>query len=135
MTTRVQHKPNGSSKKTVKSAQPSRNVGATNKATKDLRHRLNLNQPDFARLLPISIRSLASLEAGKPPTPAVARRLNELQRLAKALVEVMKPDAMGSWLHKPNGALDGLKPLEVIDRGETDRLWEMIYFLRSGTPS
>jgi hypothetical protein len=28
-----------------------------------------------------------------------------------------------------------LKPLEVIDRGEGDRIWSMIYFLRSGVPS
>ncbi|MFO0865772.1 MAG: antitoxin Xre/MbcA/ParS toxin-binding domain-containing protein [Gemmataceae bacterium] len=40
---------------------------------------------------------------------------------------------MGSWLQTPNETFDGLKPLEVIDRGESDRLWQMIYFLRSGT--
>ena len=25
-------------------------------------------------------------------------------------------------------------PLEVMDRGETDRIWSMIFFLRSGMP-
>jgi hypothetical protein len=29
----------------------------------------------------------------------------------------------------------GLKPLEVLERGEIDRLWEMYYRLRSGMPS
>ncbi len=29
-------------------------------------------------------------------------------------------------------AFDGLKPLEVIEGGEIDRLWEMMYRLKSG---
>jgi hypothetical protein len=35
---------------------------------------------------------------------------------------------------KPNEAFGGLKPLEVIERGEIDRIWQMIHLLRSGTP-
>jgi len=61
--------------------------------------------------------------------------LIELERLTKALSEVIRPDSLGKWLQSPNAAFDGLKPLEVIERGEIDRLWEMIYFLRSGVPS
>lgn len=34
----------------------------------------------------------------------------------------------------PNDAFDGLKPLETIERGEIDRLWDMAYRLRSGMP-
>jgi hypothetical protein len=33
---------------------------------------------------------------------------------------------------RPNEALGGLKPLEVIERGEIDRLWDMIFCLESG---
>jgi hypothetical protein len=33
-----------------------------------------------------------------------------------------------------NHAFGGLKPLEVIERGEIDRLWNMVYELRSGMP-
>ncbi len=47
----------------------------------------------------------------------------------------MKTASIGTWLLKPNAAFDGLKPIEVIDRGEIDRLWSMIYYLRSGSPS
>ena len=101
----------------------------------DLRKRLALKQALFARLLPVSVRSLASLEGGSPPTEAVARRLTELLRLTNALAEVMRKESLGKWLQTPNDALDGLKPLEVIDRGESDRIWSMIYFLRSGVPS
>ena len=101
----------------------------------ELRKRLQLNQAAFARLVPISVRSLATLESGSPPTDVVARRLTELQRLTNALTEVMKKDSLGKWLQSPNPAFDGLKPVEVIDRGESDRIWSMIYYLRSGIPS
>ena len=35
---------------------------------------------------------------------------------------------------KVHPAFAGLKPVEVIERGESDRLWEMVYYLRSGVP-
>lgn len=101
----------------------------------ELRKRLQLSQAVFARLLPVSIRSLATLESGILPSEGVARRLHELQRLTASLAEVMREEAIGKWLQTQNSAFDGLKPLEIIDRGESDRIWSMIYFLRSGTPS
>ncbi len=101
-----------------------------------LRERLGLTRDTFAGMLPVSTRSLADIEAGKhPPSDATARRLTELERLIDALSEVINPAAIGEWLKTPNSAFGGLKPLEVIDRGETDRLWRMIFLLRSGTPS
>jgi len=100
-----------------------------------LRKKLQLSQAVFARLLPVSIRSLATLESGTPPTEGVARRLNELQRLTTALAEVMREESIGKWLQTANSAFDGLKPVEIIDRGEGDRIWSMIYFLRSGVPT
>jgi DNA-binding transcriptional regulator YiaG len=100
-----------------------------------LRSRLVLTQAEFARLLPVSVRSLATIESGTPPTEPVVRRLIELKRLTNALSEVIKKESLGMWLKAPNQAFDGLKPVEVIERGESDRLWEMIYFLRSGVPS
>jgi DNA-binding transcriptional regulator YiaG len=100
-----------------------------------LRRQLQLSQPIFARLLSISVRSLVSLESGSTPTEPVARRVTELARLADALSEVIREGSVGKWLQTPNEAFDSLKPLEVIERGETDRIWSMIYFLRSGVPA
>ncbi len=100
-----------------------------------LRKRLKLKQPEFARLVPISQRSLATLESGTPPTQAIARRLTELKRLIDALSEIVHEDSLGAWIQTPNDAFDGLKPIELIDRGQSDRLWEMIFNLRSGNPS
>ncbi len=100
-----------------------------------LRRRLGLNQTDFARLLSVSVRSLATLESGAPAGGAVARRLVELSRLIDGLAEVVQVESLGMWLQTAADALDGFKPIEVIERGEADRLWEMIYFLRSGVPA
>lgn len=97
-----------------------------------LRDRLGLTQTQFAPMLPVSVRSLATLERGTAPTEAVARRLTELERLVKALSEVIKKETIGRWLRTPNPAFAGSTPAEVIERGEADRLWAMIYFLRSG---
>ena len=76
--------------------------------------------------------SVKQLETGTAPTDSVARRLVELDRLTGALAEVIRAESLGRWLRTPNPAFDGLKPAEVIERGEGDRLWEMVYFLRSG---
>jgi hypothetical protein len=48
---------------------------------------------------------------------------------------VFLPKAIAAWLDTPNSAFAGLKPLEVIKRGEVDRLWQMLFYLESGVAS
>ena len=62
------------------------------------------------------------------------RPYREAARLYDTLTDVIEPAAIGPWFVTPNEAFDGLKPLEVIERGEIDRLWDMSYRLRSGMP-
>ncbi len=100
-----------------------------------LRSQLGLRREEFARLLPISTRSLAGIEQGRRPSQTVSRRLSEIRRVVVALSEVVNKDALGPWMLQPNQAFGGLKPIEVIERGEVDRIWQMIFLLRSGTPS
>ena len=45
------------------------------------------------------------------------------------------PNDVVRLLEAPNPAFGGLKPLEVIERGEIDRLWNMIFYLESGVAS
>jgi transcriptional regulator with XRE-family HTH domain len=98
-----------------------------------IRQRLGFTRPQFARLLPVSERSLAEIEKGGKPGESVIRSISQIRRLVTALEEVMAPQFIGPWLNSPNESFDGLKPLEVIERGEIDRIWQMIYELRSGT--
>lgn len=58
----------------------------------------------------------------------------ELARLYEALGEVVEADAIGPWFVTPNEAFGGLKPVELIERGEIDRLWDIVYRLQSGVP-
>jgi hypothetical protein len=59
----------------------------------------------------------------------------DIERLEERLAEVVEPEAIPQWLETPNPAFDGLKPLEVIERGEIDRLWDMIFYLEWGVAS
>ncbi len=100
----------------------------------ELRSQLGFNREVFARLLPISVRSLTTIESGGPPAEAVARRLTELHRVVDALAEVVAKKVLGQWIQTPNPTFDGLKPLEVIERGEVNRIWQIVHLLRSGAP-
>lgn len=72
---------------------------------------------------------------GGGPSQQSRQRLLELQRLQKALARVMDPESIGEWLETPNRAFDDLKPVEVVERGEVDRIWRMVFLLESGVPS
>jgi len=99
---------------------------------REARSRIGMPRTTFARLMSMSERSLADYEAGKPLTETVRRRLTEVERLQQALARVVRSEAIGPWLQEPNAAFDGLKPLEVIERGQTDRIWRMVHYLESG---
>lgn len=65
----------------------------------------------------------------------MTRRLTEIGRVVDALSEVLAGEAIGAWMLRPNPAFAGLKPIEVIARGEADRIWQAIFILRSGVSS
>jgi transcriptional regulator with XRE-family HTH domain len=99
-----------------------------------VREDLGVSRRLFARLTGYSERAIAAWEAGRELSEASRQRILETRRLEKALTRVMKPAAIAAWLEEPNRAFRGLKPLEVIERGEVDRIWRMIFELESGTP-
>ncbi len=45
------------------------------------------------------------------------------ESLITALSVTINKDEIGPWLQRPNSAFNCLKPLEVIERGEHDRIW------------
>ena len=101
----------------------------------ELRSKLHFSRSEFSRVLGFSERAVANWESGKQPLPPAAmRHFEQLRRLYAALCRLMQESAVRAWLLSPNEMLNGLKPIEVIDRGETDRLWNLLYQLESGTP-
>ena len=96
---------------------------------------LGIKKKIFSRLAGFSERAITDYESGKKVSDALARRMKELVHLQKRLSRVVKASAIPVWLEKPNQAFNGLAPIEVVERGQIDRLYEMIYFLESGTAS
>lgn len=101
----------------------------------EVRLKGGLTRKLFARMTGFSERAIASWEAGDPVSEAAKRRLLETERFRQRLAEIVKPEAIPVWLDTPNDAFNGLKPVEVIERGEIDRLWNMIFYLESGVAS
>jgi DNA-binding transcriptional regulator YiaG len=104
-------------------------------AVADVRKKLGLSRKVFSRLTGFSERAIANWEGGGKPDEPGLRRIRETERFQSRLAEVVQADEIPHWLDTPSDAFDGLKPLEVIERGEIDRLWNMIYYLESGVAS
>lgn len=94
----------------------------------------NMPQPVVVRLTGFSPRSVAKWSEGVPPSPKQEKALVEMDRLLDGLSRVMQPAQIGRWIKNPNPAFDGSTPLQLVERGELDRIWRMLYDLESGQP-
>ena len=109
---------------------------STARIIKDLREGFGVNQGMMVRLSGYSPRSIISWAKGTKVTRPAAMKFTELNRLFEALADLTQSrEEVTAWLETPNEAFEGSTPLQVIERGESDRIWRMIYFLRSGEPS
>ena len=124
-------------KKRPRSARrPATQVAALTEKNRVASLRLILAMPrsKFARLLGRTERAIIDWESGKTDPQGLSKqRLLELERLTEALCGLFKADSLGKWFDTPNPAFGGLKPMEVIERGESDRLWRMVFELAAGT--
>ncbi len=103
-------------------------------AIEKIAQRFGLRQETLSRMTGFSLRAVAGWSNGKTPSAPVRRALVEMDRLLDSLSRLMKPKDVGRWLKEPNPALDGSTPVQVIERGQTDRIWRLLYFLESGEP-
>jgi transcriptional regulator with XRE-family HTH domain len=110
-------------------------VSPTSSILSRLRNDFGLSQGLIVRLSGFSPRAIANWEGGSKATEPAVRKFSELQRLFEAIAALTKDRReVADWMQQPNPAFDGSSPLQVIERGETDRLWRMIYYLESGEP-
>ena len=93
-----------------------------------------LKQDTLSRMTGFSVRSVAEWSGGKEPSAPAKRAFMEMDRLLDALSRLMEPKEIAVWLKEPNPSFDGSTPLQVIERGQTDRIWRMLYFVESGEP-
>ena len=92
----------------------------------------NLSGEVLSRVTGASPRTVAYWNSGTPPQRSSMQRIKEVTRLFDALADIIKANVISEWLQRPNKQFDGSTPLQVIERGETDRLWRMIWQLREG---
>lgn len=59
----------------------------------------------------------------------------EMERLRAALADGMREEYIPRWLETPCAGLGGLKPVEILERGEVDRLWRVVLLIGSGMPT
>jgi len=104
-------------------------------SVKDLATRFRISRETLTRITGFSLRALANWSQGTKPSSSTARRLTEVKRLFAAIEKLVAPEAIGPWLKEPNPAFDGSTPLQVIERGEIDRLWRMVHELESDEPA
>lgn len=97
--------------------------------------RYRLSHDAITRMTGFSQRAVTNWNQGAKPSASTLKRLIEMKRLFAALERLVTPDAIGEWLKEPNPAFDGSTPLQVIERGESDRIWRMVYELESGEPT
>ena len=97
--------------------------------------RYQISYEALTRMTGFSLRAISNWSQGSKPSSSTARRLTEIKRLFATLENLVSPEAIGSWLKEPNPAFDGSTPLQVIERGESDRIWRMVYELESGEPA
>jgi len=92
----------------------------------------NLSNEAVSRVTGASPRTVSYWNAGVAPQRSSAQKLREVTRLFDALSDIIKARSIGPWLQRPNDAFDGSTPLQVMERGENDRLWRMIWQIREG---
>lgn len=105
---------------------------ADNADVRRLSRTYKLSNEVLSRVTGASPRTVSYWNAGTPPQRASIQKIKETTRLFDALADIIKGSVIGEWLQRPNKQFDGSTPLQVIERGETDRLWRMIWQLREG---
>jgi hypothetical protein len=88
----------------------------------------------ISRMTSYAPRTVADWAAGKPIKGAATLKITELKRLTNALERLVEPESIGPWLQSPNQSFEGSTPAQLVERGESDRLWRMIHLLESGQP-
>jgi hypothetical protein len=81
------------------------------------------------------MRTVSASESAVVVPSQLRRSFTQTSRLCVALAEAMDASFVGHWLDQPNEMLAGLKPVEAIERGQIDLVWQVAEGLRSGSPS
>ncbi|CAN5866961.1 hypothetical protein BH23ACT11_BH23ACT11_28990 [soil metagenome] len=92
----------------------------------------HLSYRDIARATGAGVSTVGAwMRCTRVPTGDRAERLAELSAAVERLARVMEPAYIPVWLHKPVGALDDGKPIDVLAQGQYRLISRLISELES----
>jgi transcriptional regulator with XRE-family HTH domain len=102
-----------------------------------VRAALGISRERMGRLLDVTAKTVARLEERErlPASAAVASRLALIQELVDFGLIVFTPAGLAQFVSTPLPAFRGLAALQLIERGETERVMGTLASLYEGVPS
>ena len=84
---------------------------------------IGLSESDIARATGANVRTVRRWSSGEAqPQPEYAERLDDLRTVVAELGTALPPEAITAWLRGRNLAIDRTRPLDLLSRGEFDRV-------------
>ena len=112
-----------------------RKLPPSNRLVFEVRSGFGVSRQLFARMTGFSVRAISGWEAGRPLSEPARRRITEMKRLRDTLADGIRAEFIAKWLETPSEGLGGLKPVEILERGESDRLQRSVLLIGSGMPT
>lgn len=94
----------------------------------------HLSDRDIARATGAGVSTVGAwLRRTRSPRGERAERLAELSAIVERLADVVDPEYIPVWLHKPVAALGDQKPIDLLARGEWQPVLQAVSALESPT--
>lgn len=98
-----------------------------------LRNDAGLQGKDIANVMAVSPATVSRWMSGKAsPDLKTQLIMSDLRFVADRLAEFYQPDETRLWLHAPHAMLNGERAVDLIHRGETERVLAVIEAIGQG---
>lgn len=109
-------------------------VSAVAKIIDDLRDRGGLKGTDIANIAEVSPATVSRWTAGKAlPHPKTQLIISDLRYVVDRLSEFYTPEETRLWLYSKHRLLDGERAIDLINKGQADKVLSIIESLDEGT--
>ena len=109
-------------------------TNAVTELIEDLRARGGLKSTDVANIAAVSPATESRWSAGKAlPHPKTQLVISDLRYVVDRLAEFYTPEETRLWLYSKHRLLDGERAIDLIHRGEADKVLAVIESLDEGT--